>query len=442
MDRRQLLETGNGPATRMTEPRRTLRSVVDLMTMQSISSVQLLAMQDDEYQVIRRAATRARLERRPRYVCSQCGHAVYAPRDGRTGKPYFRHHPGAPETCSWWTGIPSGVDDVSRRQFQGAQESPLHAAVKSVVGELLRLDGRTAPDSVVIDEYLITQEGRRRPDVRAVYDEVALVVEIQLATTQIPIIVQREDFYEGQSIRLLWLTWNFEPPAPGERLLSSFEDISFSHNGNLFSVDDETIRLSRREGIVVFRVFWKRQDDWHSKLVNLSELSWMPSGRAFAVAPERPWNEDFLERWRAATGEHGTEWPEREALLGELAERLQLPAIDSQALGDADTDDLINCLLSLLEGRPIGSRQKNLVELLNTFLSVQRRHRFARVVKRFAELCDRQDSLDAKSVRKKLIEASKADQDDPASLTGRIALELFPKVFAGRATRAARMLEA
>lgn len=70
------------------------------------------------------------------------------------------------------------------------------------------------------------------PDVRPIYDRMPLVVEVQLATTQIPIIVQREDFYESASIRLIWLTWNFEPPTSG-RLLSSFEDIFYSHDKNL-----------------------------------------------------------------------------------------------------------------------------------------------------------------------------------------------------------------
>lgn len=413
------------------EPKRTLRNVVDLDSMQTISSDQLLSLHPDDYQVIRRSATRARLDRKSRYVCGQCGYAVYAPREGRTGQPYWKHHPGAPEDCPWWTGTPLGVDEVSRRQFQGAQESPLQVAIKTVVGELLRLDIRTAPDSVVIDEYLIMKDGKRRPDIRAIYGGVPLVVEVQLAATQIPIIVQREDFYDELTYRLLWLTWNFQPPLTEGRLLSSFEDIFYSHNKNLFSMDDETVSLSRQIGEVILRVFWKGGDGWLSRLVKLSELNWLSSGRAFAVAPVPHWNEDFLVRWRAATGGHGTQWPERGVLLAELAAQLTSPDIDSREL--KDTDDLINCLLSLLDGRPVGSQQKNIVELLNTFLGVEPRYRFARVVRRFAELCGRQEALSTRSVQTKLRTALAAPQDDPASLTGRIVLRLFPDIFARRA---------
>lgn len=118
-------------------------------------------------------------------------------------------------------------------------------------------------------------------------------------------------------------------------------------------------------------------------------------------------------------------------LLAELAAQLTSPDIDSREL--KDTDDLINCLLSLLDGRPVGSQQKNIVELLNTFLGVEPRYRFARVVRRFAELCGRQEALSTRSVQTKLRTALAAPQDDPASLTGRIVLRLFPDIFARRA---------
>jgi hypothetical protein len=324
------------------------------------------------------------------------------------------------------------VDVVSARQFDGSQESPLHAKIKNIVGELLTADRRTKPESVVVDAYLITEGGRRRPDVRAVYDEAPVVVEVQLATTQIPIIIQREDFYGSEAYRLLWLTWNFEPPATNGRLLSSFEDIFYSHNKNLFSMDNETVQLSRQRNEVILRAFWVRENSWQSKLVGLHGLSWLSSGRAFAVAPELHWHEDFLARWRGATGEHGTPRPERGTLLAELTDKLSLIGIDDRALEEADIDSLINCLLSLLDGHPVGSRQKNLVEVLNTFLNVERRHRFARLIRRFGELAGRKDISETKSVQGKLAVALKAEQDDPQSWAGRIALALFPEVFALR----------
>lgn len=408
--------------------RRTLKRAVDLSSMQTITSDALMAMSKDDYQVVRRAATRARLDRTARYVCGNCGHAVYAPRESRTGLPYWKHHPGAPQECPWWTGTPSGVDVVSARQFDGAQESPLHAKIKHIVGELFTADRRTAEGSVIVDEYLIQENGRRRPDVRAIYNSMPLVVEVQLATTQIPIIVQREEFYERASIRLLWLTWNFEPPTSG-RLLSSFEDIFYSHDKNLFSMDDETITLSEDGYDVILRAFWMDGESWRSKLVSLSDLNWLDGGRANAV-PSRPlWHREFLARWRGALGEKGTKWKEREILFGELIAKLEFAETGVSELHDLDMDALINCLLSLADGRPVGSRQQNLAEVLNTFLNVARRQRYMRLVRTFAQLTNREALFKVESVRNKFVSARAVAQDNRQSVAGKIALALFPEVF-------------
>lgn len=408
--------------------RRTLKRVVDLASMHSITSDALIAMSKDDYQVLRRAATRARLDRKARFVCAKCGHAVYAPREGRTGQPYWKHHPGAPQLCPWWTGTPASVDIVSAQQFDGAQESPLHAKIKHIVGELLTNDPRTTAGSVVVDEYLILENGRRRPDVRAIYDGMPLVVEVQLATTQIPIIVQREDFYENASIRLIWLTWNFEPPTSG-RLLSSFEDIFYSHDRNLFSMDDETIALSRQRREVILRAFWLDEDAWRSKLVTISDLNWIEGGRANAVPSRPPWHHDFLSRWRGALGEKGTKWKEREILFGELVAKVAIPGSDINELHALDMDALINCLLSLVDGRPVGSRQQNLVEVLNSFLNVERRQRYVRLIRTFAQLTNRDALLEIESVRNKIVKARTVAQDDRQSVSGKIALALFPEIF-------------
>ncbi len=115
-----------------------------------------------------------------------------------------------------------------------------------------------------------------------------------------------------------------------------------------------------------------RHDVWQSKLVRLSDLQWFPSGPAFAAASPPRWHEDFLMRWRAATGDHALQQPERDTLLTELIENLKLTDVDRRALEDLDVESLIDCLLSLLDGHPVGSRQRNLVEVLNTFLYAER----------------------------------------------------------------------
>ncbi|WP_245482467.1 DUF6035 family protein [Mesorhizobium sp. M4A.F.Ca.ET.050.02.1.1] len=396
--------------------------------MQTISSDELVAAGPDRYHEIRRTATRARNEKTDVFVCENCGYAVYAPREPRTRLPYWRHRKGAPTDCPWWTGDPSSIDEVNASQFQGAQESPLHLKIKNTIAELLNADPLTEPGSVVTDEYLVTAEGRRRPDVRAVYAEKPIAVEVQLATTQIPIIDARESFYEREGRHLIWLTWNFVP-VDRSRMLTAFEDIFYSHNKNLFSFDEEVLAVSKADGSARVRAFWEGENGWESKVVRLTDLTWPETGLPFAVAPRPPWHEDFRARWLDATSENGTRYPDRIHLLDELASKLNMEAVDGAALSEADFESLLNCMLSFVLKRSVGSRQRNLAEVINTFLAGSRRHGFARLMRKVVVSTGSGELLDRASVQGKFAIAEQEPQDGPETVTGRIALMLFPELF-------------
>ena len=410
---------------------RTLKRAVRLQDMAVITSDNLLQIDADGYQEIRRSATRARNDGLAAFVCDHCGFPVYAPREPNTRLPFWRHHKGAPRSCPWWTGEPGSPDEVSASQFQGAQESPLHLRVKNVVAELLNADPLTEPGSVVVDEYVVCGESRRRPDVRATYDGKPIAIEIQLATTQIPIIVAREDFYRREGRHLIWLTWNFVP-VERAHLLTAFEDIFYSHNKNLFSLDDGVVAESRARGSFLVRAFWEHGSGWNSNIAALPELEWPPSGLPFAVAPPPPWHLDYRARWLAGTTHGGTPWPIRRDLLVELAEELQDDEIDATSLEELDIGALLNAILSFVSGQPVGSAQRNLTELINTFLSSERRHRFARVMRKIISVTVGADLLEKPSVSAKFTLAQQSAQDEPESVTGNVALLLFPELFQKR----------
>lgn len=408
-------------------PSRTIRQVTDLVTMRTITSDDLLRADPDEYQEIRRGATKARLNKQARFVCEKCGYAVYAPRETRTRLPYWQHFKGAPTNCPWWRGDSSSIDLVNGKQFQGRQESELHFRLKHLVAELLMADSRTEPGSVLVDEYLVGPDGRRRPDVRATYDGRDIALEIQLATTQLPIIVKREDFYEHTGRSLLWLTWQFEP-VPRSRMLTAFEDIFYSHNKNLFSLDDEVVARSKTERQFSVRAFWEAKEGWKDKIFGLPELTWPASGLPFAVAPAPPWHLDFRSRWLAATTPDGTDSAACTSLLGELAQHIGAPGLTASWLEDAELDVLLNCLLSFEQNHPIGSRQSKLIEVINTFLNAPRRHRHARLIRSFLIRTDHADLLERDSVKRKFEAAFIAPQTSQDSAIARIASTLFPDV--------------
>jgi hypothetical protein len=237
---------------------RTIKKAYDLLRCITISSDSLIEANLERYNEIRRSATEARIAGKARFVCEKCGFALYAPKEPKTRLPFWQHYKGAPNSCEWWTGEPRTLDQASGSQFQGQQESPLHRKLKELIGDFLRRDDQVDTATVVVDEYLEGKEGKRKPDVRCEFGERALAIELQLSSTQLPIIIGRENFYKENSRFLLWITWQFET-LPLQNVRTACQDIYFSHNQNIFSIDDETIKISLESRRFLFRANWLEQ---------------------------------------------------------------------------------------------------------------------------------------------------------------------------------------
>jgi hypothetical protein len=408
------------------EIHRTLKRAIRLSDMAVITSDDLLNLDRDKYHEIRRAATPAR-KGTPSFVCEECGFSVYAPREWRTKLPYWRHNKGAPQTCPWWTGDPSSIDEVSASQFQGAQESPLHLRIKNLVAELLSADPATEDGSVIVDKYIQSEHGRRRPDVRAIYNGRPVAFEIQLATTQLPIIVARESFYEREGRHLIWLTWNFEP-VPRAQLRASIDDILYSHNNNLFSLDATVVAESIANGIFLVRAYWEHGSGWNSKILALPDLVWDGPRLPFAVAPPLPWHLEFRALWLTYTDSLGTLDISKGKLLNEITNKLGESQLQPDSFDIEDLAALFNAILSFTEGKPVGSAQRNNTEVINTFLSSDRRFRFARIMRKVISTTEKQ-LLEKPSVAKKLSDAEKTKQDGRGSIAGKLVLLVFPELF-------------
>jgi len=411
-------------------PHRTILRAVDLSKMTTISSDDLLEASPDQYQEIRRSATKARNNGNVAYVCEKCGFPVYAPREPKTRLPFWKHHKNAPINCPWWTGNPSKIDEISARQFQGAQESVLHLTLKSVIKEILFLDPNTEKDSVKIEEYLIDDEGRRRPDVQATYAGRPIAIEIQLATTQIPIIVGREDFYARNNRSLLWVTWQFDDQVDRSKMRTAFEDIFYSHNKNLFSLDSEVITEAKNRKSFLVRAFWENElTAWKSQIYALSELNWPDSGLPYAVAPPLPWYLDWRQRWLKATTNDGIFWEDRDRLQEELATQFGHSKQEVESLNIQDFAELLNCILSFVTGRPVGSDQKNLIEVINTFLYSKRHHRYASMMKKVLKQTKHGYILHRDSVKSKFENAFQTEQETRHTIVGRLVVQLFQELF-------------
>ena len=317
------------------------------------------------------------------------------------------------------------MDEASARIFFGQQEGLLHLRLKEALGALIApLPNVT---ECIVDQYFINSKGeRRRPDVRFVYHGKVFVLEIQLATTQRPIITERNDFYIGEGVEIIWITWN---PIRGKisDYRASFIDIITDHNDNLFSVDESTFDLTRISGELKLRVNWWEGDDCKERIVGLNELVLREGKPPYAIARPPEWHELHKDEWYAAGHQKLITDTECRRLWAEIQQKLSQPLSEDEASTDWEVVSMISLLISLEHGVPVNSQQKNLTEMLHTFLTTKRRKPMARIVA-FAIGATKNSSLLERQKTKELLSLALVErQVSKSSLAARVVRLLFPE---------------
>jgi hypothetical protein len=306
--------------------KRTLERAIDLETGSIITAQDLLDFNkfsdNIRYNEIRRNGLKTRKLQQPRYSCDECGCSVYAPYDVKKN-PYWKHYPDKLRAkCPWFTGKSLSPDAINALKFGGRQESPLHLKIKEWVEEFAILDPLIDNKSILVEKTIVVDGNRRKPDVKFNFNKLPVAVEVQLSTTMLPTIVGREEFYSENKFRLIWLIWNFRKTS-FELFKASFRDIFYSHRQNLFSMDSETINLSRVKNKLLLKVFWYRNDIWHEKIVSFEQIIWTENGLAYFEEPEPQWHENFQKKWLSLIFKNGgIPYPNRKILLEEIALRI------------------------------------------------------------------------------------------------------------------------
>jgi hypothetical protein len=376
---------------------RTIKSFVNAITFEKIDADTFFAGSEEKIHLIRRKMTEEHLDGEKVHVCGKCGCPVYVAFDSnRQG--YLKHYTDDVDDCPWYTGEPSSPDSVDAARFQGRQESALHKRLKSHIANLLSSDSQCkvlGVDQIFKGELT---EGYRRPDVFAEFGEYRIAFEVQLATTQMPTLVGKEEFYRKNGIYICWVFWDFE--SISDRV--SAKDTFYYNKENAFSLDREAIEEGIRSGRLKLRAHWRQptfgsdgelSGVWRTKLIGLTELSWdQKTLKPFIV--DVPAEKQRLEKLLEEEQEKRRQKEHRDRLLAferawfqrnepgnrqhmNMEEILLEPIwrhIDQgsvSGLSDSDWYDfgrVLDRLYSLREGRTIGSREKNLVATVNTAL--------------------------------------------------------------------------
>lgn len=231
-----------------------------------------------------RAATTGHVGQESPIVCAECGWPVYAPDHQERRRRYFQHKKGFPATCIYSGAEGKDPRQVDAEKFNGVQEGARHKQLKEWLCELLAFS-KTARN-VAKERHIRLSDGTfARPDVYA--DDwcgAPIAFDIQLATTQMPDIIRREQFYKRAGIRFVWIT----DRDRHQLMRRAFRDIYMRNGGQIFGLDEEVLRVARERKAPVFRIHrWVPgrasegfQPELKDRIFAVDEIDWgAPGGR-------------------------------------------------------------------------------------------------------------------------------------------------------------------
>lgn len=222
--------------------------------------------------------------RSPLFVCYICGQKIKISGGISTNKIIHFSHFKDSDDCPLKTDSKIDKKDLLRAKYNGAKESPLHKKTKNLIRDFLLLDTKVHRNvSFVATEKVQKSKVNylkwKKPDVTSVYKGLDLVFEIQLSTTFLSVIVDREHFYKENNTYIIWVFKNFKLEKFKQRFTD--KDIFYSNNRNAFVLDDEAINLSKEKEELVLLCYWQKPEIvndiielfWHEAYVSLDELT-------------------------------------------------------------------------------------------------------------------------------------------------------------------------
>lgn len=219
--------------------------------------------------------------REPIFVCYYCSQNIKINGGIGLGKKvlHFAHQKDK-GYCILKTDTELTKEEINRAKYNGAKESPLHFETKNLIKKLIELNKDFS--SIEIEKVVKSNSNYlewKRPDIKAIYKKVEVVFEIQLSTTFLSVIVDREHFYKTNQTYLLWIFKNFEIDDLKQRFTE--KDVFYSNNRNAFVLDEEAIKLSIQNNDLFLLCHYQKPKienlkidyDWCFEYVNFNKLT-------------------------------------------------------------------------------------------------------------------------------------------------------------------------
>ena len=197
-----------------------------------------------------------------RFICPECkqpvkisGYKFYK------GKVCFFAHFKDSDDCPYKTCTNRTKEEIERLKYSLVQESERHKRLKAVIASSLQGEKSRAMgvDNVECEKRInsdIPYLKWRRPDVYAEYNGRKYVFELQLSTTFVSVIVDRDIFYRLNDYNIIWI-FNFEDNEEYVNLYNLMcKDIYYANKRNVFIFDADAEEKSKEKGELVLKCRW------------------------------------------------------------------------------------------------------------------------------------------------------------------------------------------
>lgn len=262
------------PEPPVDETKRTIDTVIDIETDKEINAKSFFAQPEGVIFKMRTELEKAIYLHRPKYVCKYCGQMVkISGRKTERGMARFFSHLRDSDDCDYKTTTGRTRREINREKFARCNEGERHKFLKAEIAKYLeKTEGVTdvRTENTVKGNHPILRW--RRPDVIANYRGQEVVFELQLSTTFVSVIAERDLFYRLNKKHIIWVS-NFDEQGEHVDLTNMMvKDIYYNNRMNIFIFDLDAQRKSEELGELVLKCNWLTPDgNWQYPNGNTSD---------------------------------------------------------------------------------------------------------------------------------------------------------------------------
>lgn len=253
--------------TILTDSTLSITKVWDVRNKKEIDAKQFFSLPEGEIMSMRRELQLAITTDSPYWVCPVCGQMVkISGKRTASGKALFFSHLHDSEDCPIKTNTGLTKRMIEARKYALVQESERHHRLKTSIANFLEeTNSKNKGVSDVQIEKRVTTDlpfmNWRCPDVQAMYNGMHLVFELQLSTTFISTIVERDLFYRLNNYFIIWV-FNFEENKEYMDLTNLMcKDIYYANKRNIFVFDRDAQTESFKRKELVLKCNWLNADN-------------------------------------------------------------------------------------------------------------------------------------------------------------------------------------